>query len=376
MPSALASNETLADEIHAMREEQMSWSKISHALGKSREYLRSVYRTRYGDKRSVIRGGVVKSKSRKSRAAVLSPRPALQEEPEGLEGHEDFDIDSWLKFLKTVQIKHNELSPMTLDAKRVIRTTRPIAIQFVSCWHLGSRFAQYDTFQEHFDRLLRVEGLYWGVHGDEYDNFTTGFPSAEAIWNQLIPPAAQRHLVKAIISRLAQKSKIMYACWSNHTGFDEKRLGENLVKPIYMQNHIPFFDGKGALRLQVGQEEYILYVAHEFPGSSQWNRLHAQTKALHMEMPSADVVAMGDKHIAGVQKIYHHQPEFEAGRRAVPYSYLIQTGTAKAGPDPYTIRNWTSGIFEWPTLVFYPNRHMVKLVDDLDDLEYFLSGKQ
>jgi len=282
-------------------------------------------------------------------------------------------LEDWWMLLEHAQRIITHADPIQTQAE-IMLGDKPVAVMFTSCWHLGSRFTAYAEFREILNKLLETDRFYIGIHGDEIDNFGVSFPSAEAVFNQLIPPKYQRQMLAQLVNRLAEKKKALYACWSNHPGFDERKLGENLVKPIYAEAGIPYFDGKGTIRLKVGEQEYLLYVAHEFKGQSQWNRNHAQVRALTFEMPGADLVVMGDKHTAGIHKVPHHVPAYDAGLHESMWAWLVQTGTAKSGPDLYSIRNWTHGIFEWPVFVFMPNEHSVFPVERLKDLDYFLGG--
>jgi len=281
-------------------------------------------------------------------------------------------LEDWMNVLENMQELSNLADPIRLQAETRNMGDKPIAIMFTSCWHLGSRFTRYPKFRELFDLWLKTDRLYLGIHGDEIDNFNVGFPSAEAVWNQLLPPKYQRRILAKVVNRLAERDKAIYACWSNHGGFDERRLGENLVKPIYLEAGIPFFDGKGVLKLNLGTQQYLLYVAHEFKGVSQWNRNHPQIKALHFEVPNADLIVMGDKHIGAVQEVPHHIPAYDAGLHKAAKAWMVQVGTAKDGPDLYTIRGWSRGQFEWPVFVFLPDEHRAIYVQRVEDLPYYL----
>lgn len=45
--------------------------------------------------------------------------------------------------------------------------------------------------------------------------------------------------------------------------------------------------------------------------------------------------------------------------------WYVQVGTAKTGPDPYTIKSWSPGTWEWPILIFRPDSHQIVSTTDL-----------
>ena len=139
------------------------------------------------------------------------------------------------------------------------------------------------------------------------------------------------------------------------------------IKDMYLRFKIPFFDGQGYIKLYLGDQIYQLAVAHEFPGNSMWNVLHPQKRALWQRFPNADLIAQADKHQYAVMDTDVYGNEVNAGNRPSTQLLLIQIGTAKGGPDPYTIRSWERGIMEWPIVVFYPDKHLMKVTRSVDD---------
>lgn len=103
--------------------------------------------------------------------------------------------------------------------------------------------------------------------------------------------------------------------------------------------------------------------------------LRAQGQALRWDLPSADVIVQGDKHVYGAAEVTAFKFEYDAGLRPSPFVWLVQVGTAKAGPDKYSIRRWSQGVFEWPIAVFWPDEHKIKVTRHLEDVEAWLGEK-
>jgi hypothetical protein len=281
----------------------------------------------------------------------------------------EFQWEEWYEVADRLGDMTNKADPTMTAAKVQLNTSDPIALMHVGDWHLGSRFVAYKTFRALLDLTMATERVFWGLYGDDADLFPLGWlPPAMGM---VITPVMQRRLVSSIANELTKNGKALWSFWGNHDGFDEKQIGESLITPIW-QGNIPYFHGKGVIRLQVGENEYIIYGAHAFKGSSIYNVNHAQMRALLWEVPQADFVVMGHKHTFGYAEVPHHEQAYLAGLHQSRMAHLLQIGSPKTGPDRYTIRGWSQGIFEWPIFVLYPDEHKIKRAYDFEDLEHFL----
>jgi hypothetical protein len=124
--------------------------------------------------------------------------------------------------------------------------------------------------------------------------------------------------------------------------------------------------------LQVGEQTYYIGLGHDLPGTSQWNELHSHARALRFRWPGMDLIIKGDKHQYATAEVPAYPDEYEAGRRSSPFVHFVQVGTAKTGPDKYTIQRWSQGQFEWPYIVFYPDEHKIKVTRHLEDVKLWL----
>ncbi len=252
----------------------------------------------------------------------------------------------------------------------------PIGVIFVSCAHLGGRYTFYEEFRAIFEQVLATDRLYWLSLGDDVEGFLPGFPDASAVLDQaLVNPKAQRQLLAHVLDRLAGKNKLLAGCASQHGGdWTRKKTGDDAIKDLYLARGVPYFDGKALLTLQVGREAYRIALAHQFPGHSIYNKNHAQRRAGLFDFPNADVAVSGDKHTYSVQEFADAAWEFDAGIRPSYIRWNVQVGTAKAGPDKYSIRGWSRGVLEWPILMFWPGRHFIACARDLGLARMMLEG--
>jgi len=284
----------------------------------------------------------------------------------------EVDWDEWMSLLHKMQGMVQKVEPIYTDAHSKIDTDRPIIIQFVADMHIGSRWVCYPEFNEAFKRALDTPRLYWGMHGDEVEGFSTSFRAAFPVLDQLTKPLVQRSLANRMIAMLAEKGKLLYGCASTRAHNTGMAIGEDLLQNEYQRRNIPYFVGKGIWTLDVGSERYVFMVGHELPGTSMYNPNHSQIRALLWDCPEADFIISAHKHTYAYQEISHHELAYRAGVHPINKTHLVAVGTAKDGPDPYSISRWSQGNFVWPQFCLYPDRHEIKRVYGWDDVSHYL----
>ena len=329
--------------IAELRGEGLTYRQIAQVLGRNEHSVRRLAST-YG---------------------IAAPRPPKRDGPHILSEQDapPPTLDDLLSAARASRDLLNRIRPVITSAEVVIPGDEPAAIIFVSCAHLGGRYTFYEAFERIFKMALDIDRLYWISLGDDVEGFFPGaVRSAESVIDQaLASPAAQRLMLKHVLSMLAGRGKLIAGCSSQHGGkWSEAATGDNPIRDLYLEHGAVWFDGKGIIRLGVGDEEYIIALAHEFPGASQYNPTHAQRRAGLWEFPSADVIAQGDRHNSAVQRITTNVTEYDAGLRPSCEQWLVQVGTAKTGNDPYSIRGWSRGVLGWPILVFHPDQHLIE----------------
>lgn len=266
-----------------------------------------------------------------------------------------------MRLIREVQ---DQDDPIYTNFVKDFKTDRPVAVMFPSCMHMGGRYTDDEFIEQQLDSFSDY-GYFFDL-GDEIDGFTPAWFHAGSIVEQPLQVPYQIALFDAYMDRFW--NKIIGGMWSQHGSmWFEKNQGYTPLKRRFLERGIPFFDGRANLTFKVGDQVYSVVASHEFVGTSQWNQTHALIKALKMEYPNADVVVQGDKHTYKVDELVAYPEEYEAKRRQSPFVWLIQTGTAKTGPDKYTIKRWSKGQSIWPITVFYPDRHLVKVTRHIED---------
>lgn len=268
----------------------------------------------------------------------------------------------------------DRVSPSIVSETVHLNTNKPVGIIFTSCAHLGGRYTFYEEFERIYKWALGLDRLYWVSLGDDIEGFLPGFPDAAAVVDQAIAnPAAQRLMLAHVLDGLAERQKLLAGCASQHGGdWVRKKVGDDPIASMYMSRGVPYFKGKGLLKVVVGSQEYAIALAHEFPGHSQWSPTHAQRRAGVFDFPNADVVVMGDKHNSAVQQVTKPGFEVQAGLVRSNIQWLVQVGTMKTGNDPYSIRGWSMGNLGWPTLILRGDRHEIAYAHSLDIAQILL----
>lgn len=280
----------------------------------------------------------------------------------GSEGDIDaYDLDELLRIADAFGAIMQARDPVYTHGTLRIETETPVGVLFMSCAHLGGRYTQHGEFLAFMRRVLAIPSLYVATLGDDIEGFLPGFPDVEAVTKQPLSIDIQIHVLRLVLRKLAASNRLLFGMAGQHSGdWFVKRYGTNPVKDVYTAAGLPYFDGQAYLKLSIGAQCYNVAVSHKFKGYSMYNPVHAQGRALRWEFPNADVVAQGDKHTYALAENSAYWWEYRAGNRPSPYAWLVQTGTAKSGPDKYTIKGWSQGVFSWPVLIFDPLEHRIE----------------
>lgn len=269
----------------------------------------------------------------------------------------------------------DEEEPVLTHVEMTAHTPGPVAIMFASCSHLGGRWTNHAAFRTLIERVIEMDGLYIATLGDEIEGFIPGFRDVTAVGDQPLGVPLQEKMVKSVVADLVEAHKLICGAGSQHgSQWQERNLGKSPMNEIYRQVGLPWFTGQAYVKLHVGCQVYNLAIAHEFPGHSMYNLLHPHARAHRFNFPMADAVIQGDKHTYALEETTSYVWEYDAGNRPSPFVWFVQTGTAKTGNDPYTVRGWSRGIFEWPMLIFHGDSHHIEGTRNLSTARHWLQG--
>lgn len=286
---------------------------------------------------------------------------------------DDLTLDEFVELARRTQAAVDSVDPIFVTDTISLDADKPIGVIFCSCTHLGSRYVNHGAFVELLNKVLDIPRLYWMDLGDQIEGFTGFFDKRAAHEQALADPKLQRKMLAKVLDRLMERDKLLCGFAGQHGAiWEATHRAEDPVKRMYLERKTRYFDGQAFIKLDVGPERYRLFAAHEMPGNSVYNKNHPQKRAALWKAPTADMIVMGDKHTTSVQQESVDTFEYLAGERSSYQRWLVQVGTAKTGPDPYTIRSWSPGTWDWPIFIFRHDRHQIVQAADLDIAQMLL----
>jgi len=308
--------------------------------------------------------------SRECTGASFSTDPKTSDEPLSLvpgfvdwEPPENVDWREWFDAWENVLELHKRMDPtqeiLTIDLST---STEPIAIAFASDLHMGGGFTNHAAIRKTIEYIIETDGLYLGITGDSIEGFLPGVNPSEAVENQTASVKGQLGALNSLVQELSDRKKFLWMTYGEHDGkWWEKAVGVNMIK-WECHDRVPYFTGRGIIRLLLGDQEYFICVNHRERFQSQWNKVHPARRQYERMFP-ADVNATAHLHSPAYACEHHYDDLRRMGLNLGGKHWMIQSGTFKTGPDPYTIRGWTRGILGVPTVVFQPDHHDTDCLD-------------
>lgn len=178
------------------------------------------------------------------------------------------------------------------DARRwfeiKVKSNKPIGVCFLGDPHIDNNGCNWPLLRDHIRILEHTDGLFAVGIGDLTDNWT----------GRLVRLYADQEMSKKQAWKLAKyllkETKVKWLCHllGNHDTWGD---GEYLIKanvtPI-----VPVCDWQARFKLMFPNGKDVrIHAAHDFPGTSIWNKMHGPLKA-SMLRERADIFACGHKH--------------------------------------------------------------------------------
>jgi hypothetical protein len=215
-------------------------------------------------------------------------------------------IDDDLPIEDIIQInrKRFEKRAAAAEARRgqaiEISTNDPVVIAFVGDPHLDDDGCDWPQLLADIE-LLKQPHVYAISIGDTTNNWTGKLMRLYA--NQETSRKTARKMIKWFLV----ESGVNWLVWimGNH---DEWESGADIIRLMNV-NSIVMDDWSARFTIAFRNGvEVPMWCAHDFPGSSQWNRMHGLMKAAMMRGGAA-VYACGHRHVAGL----HWEPLEDQG---------------------------------------------------------------
>ena len=281
-------------------------------------------------------------------------------------------LKSWDDTLQLYKRANNIVQKLTVD---LTSATKPIMLVFASDLHLGGGFTNHHEIQKSLEYILDTDRMYMACVGDSIEGFIPGVKGAESTEQMAGSVGAQLYAMESLVDEFTDAGKLALWTWGDHDAkWFEQKVGVNVVKML-VDRKVPYFPGRGLVRLKVGEQEYFLHVNHGELYRSILNETHSQRRMYDMVFP-ADVTVSGHLHKPAYHVAYRYEYLRDMGLPLGGKVIYIQTGTFKTGPDPYSIRFWRRGIIGVPTVVFRPDRREMDVFDSPLKAAQYLKGER
>lgn len=178
------------------------------------------------------------------------------------------------------------------DARRwfdiKIKSNKPIGVCFMGDPHVDNNGCNWPLLRDHIRILENTDGLFAVGIGDLTDNWT----------GRLVRLYADQEMSKKQAWKLAKyllkeaDIKWLVHLLGNHDSWGD---GEYLIK-ANVTPVVPVCEWQARFQLVFPNSSTVrIHAAHDFPGSSIWNKMHGPLKA-SMLREQADIFACGHKH--------------------------------------------------------------------------------
>ena len=280
-------------------------------------------------------------------------------------------LSAWDDTLQLYKRANNIVQKLTVDLSTA---KKPIMFVFASDLHLGGGFTNHKEIQNTLEYILDQDRMYVACIGDSIEGFIPGVKGAESTEQMAGSVGSQLYAMESLVDEFTDAGKLALWTWGDHDAkWFEQKVGVNIVKML-VDRKVPYFPGRGLVRLKVGDQEYFMHVNHGELYRSILNETHSQRRMYDLVFP-ADVTVSGHLHKPAYHVAYRYEYLRDMGLPLGGKVIYIQTGTFKTGPDPYSIRFWRRGIIGVPTVVFRPDRHEMDVFDSPLKAAQYVKGE-
>lgn len=201
------------------------------------------------------------------------------------------------RFYEAVK-SHTEAKIELLDREKVINKVLPgeyVGVVFLGDLHIGGMI-DYAQLERDLALIEQTDGLYAVGMGDYSENFQSASKLLKAMAEDVV--AGSDDQLQLVAHVMGMTRKWWALCLGNHDGWSGpsgiRRLADMLGAEFLSE-------AGGVLRIQVGDERYIIYCKHQFRGHSSLNTSN-ESRRFWNEFPhfeNADITVLA----------HYHQPD-------------------------------------------------------------------
>jgi hypothetical protein len=233
----------------------------------------------------------------------------------------------------------------------------PFGLAFVGDPHVGDDGCDVPTLMRHVEVLEQTQGLFGVGMGDWTNNWT----------GRLARLYAEQSTTKAQELQLAEwllrKTFWMLLLRGNHDMWS----GAGDPLKWICNGAAPLVDWAAQFEVECGGQVWRISAAHDFPGSSMWNKLHALLREAKLTGHDADVYVAAHRHIYGMAE--------EQDEKTGAVAWLMRAKGYKAH-DTYALVNGygqRQDRGQTVTAIFNPTSRAVRGFSDLEEAAEFLT---
>jgi hypothetical protein len=194
-----------------------------------------------------------------------------------------------------------------------MRTNEPIGVAFIGDPHIDDSGTNWPLLQDHIEILEKTPGLYAIGCNDIANNWVGRLMRLYADQNM------SRKRALKLAHYLLAETDIKWLCHvlGNHDAWNEgAAIYRMMAKQKKNKNsaldapQVPVLDWEAKFQLEFPNSRNCrIWMAHDFPGNSQWNSLHGPQKTALMR-DEAHIYACAHKHCWAMHQEEHHEREF------------------------------------------------------------------
>ena len=222
---------------------------------------------------------------------------------------------------------------------------KPVAIGFISDWHMGSWGTDYRKLAELTKTILETD-LRIAVLGDMVQ-MSISLRNVLEQADNLLPPKMQMQFLESWLDDM--QGRILWATWDNHSvEREEKAVGFSKYAELF-KDRTMYHSGIGHIDVSVGEEVYRIATSHRFRGNTATTAVGGQIRYMRMEAPDREIVVAGDSHRPALYSFYD----------GALHRFAINCGSLQVGSG-YAKRFFSLHTkTDMPVVVLHPKEHRV-----------------
>jgi len=258
--------------------------------------------------------------------------------------------DLWKAVMEKQKLIEKLEQRQTSASIRVLSDSEYIALVLFADLHVGSAYTDYRQLREDIELVAETPSCYALLLGDLMDNFV--IREMDGKWDDILSPRLQRELCRFVVEKL--RPKLLAVLAGDHETFSDWVADYDFIEEIVRGLEGVYMGFGGLLRLQVGEVEYRVAIAHRYRFNSSFNLTHTVKRMLEREW-DADIGVVAHGHVADIE---------EAVMRG-QYRILVRTGTYKLY-DSYLARKGYWEVKEVRVPVILLNSREKEMIPFLD----------